>query len=345
MNNKKWMFLIFSLIIGLTTTLLFTGEVISSNAKPKLSGQFDQDRDKRVVFSVDEGDTEALYLKESGYEARKITEAEEGTRLRSPVFMGNGKIAYIQTNANVIEEFQAENITESMLIEVDPNSREQRELLRVTGDITELEVGQETSELYLIASAAISEPDRDSEDPPNQYDLYSFDEKTSDLKKRTELATYSIGSLVLNEEESKAFVLMADDYSDSSVDSMFEATDRVYEISLSEEEKISVITDQKEEIMLADVMWLSDEQLIYQAVTNLEDDGNFIYDLMYFSTESQEEGAHLGLKETVLQPTVRKDGRSILYMKEESAFMGTQVIGLFEYNLESGKERTVNLIR
>ena len=341
MNNKKWMLLIFSLIISLTATLLFTGEVISSNAKLKPIGQFDRDHNKRVVFSVNEGDADALYLKEPGYDVRKIAEGEEGTRLRSPVFMENGKVAYIQTNANVLEEFQAENRTESMLIEVDPYSRKQIELLAVNGEITELVVGQETSELYLIASAAITEPDRVSDDPPNQYDLYSYDLNSANLEKLTEIDTYSMRSLVLDEEESKVFVLMPDDYSNSSVDSMFEATDRVYEISLSDDELISVVTDQKEEMVLSDVMWFSDDQLIYQAVTNLHEGGNYMYDLIYFDTDLAKEGEALGINEAVLQPTVSRDGQSLLYMKEESAFMGSRVLGLFEYQLERGEERQV----
>lgn len=123
-----------------------------------------------------------------------------------------------------------------------------------------------------------------------------------------------------------------------------EATVRVYEIQLGGDYEVTEVADSEEEILISDVIWLANNQLIYQAVTNLEEGGTFIYDLIYFDRTTGTEGEQLGINETVLQPQLSDVKSSVLYMKGKSTFNGYQATGLFEYHLDRKEEQELYLI-
>ncbi|TSB46122.1 hypothetical protein [Alkalicoccobacillus porphyridii] len=342
----RWMISIFSFLLVVTLGLFIWGANVESSidSAPELRGEFAQGNDGMYVFTAEVNGIDALYIRNEGADVSQIAVAEDDTVLHSPVVTNRNSVIYIQNNYGLIDQFQAENITVSSVIEVDLSTMEANVLVEGNAAILEVVSSKVSDQIYLIGSAGLSDPERNSEEPPNQFDLYSFNIDNEELNNLTDIGTYSMMSLVLDDSEEHALVIMPDDYNNTTQESMFEATETVYDIGLNDESEIEVVTDSEDEMLIADVICLPNDQLLLQSVINKDEDGNYIYDLIYYDRESGEEGEHLGIRETVLQPTLSSDGQTILYMKEESGFDGYEVSGFFEYSLERGEEREIKLL-
>ncbi|MFC3040818.1 hypothetical protein ACFOGI_11220 [Virgibacillus xinjiangensis] len=346
--SKKGLAILFVIIILLTGGLITAGEMITSKeeAKPAFTGEFSIGENNRLVYVMEEGDAQHLYVQSENGESQHVYESEGNLEIRSPLFTGENTIAFISTTGAPEgspgeQEFQ---LVHSDVISVQIESGEEKTLLEARGLMTGLVYDDANSRI--IANGVHISTDKEPEEGfiPYASGLYTLSMEGEFEEIRT-IDTYSPGSLQITEDGKKLLMILPDDFEDATPESMFEATERIFEMEIEKPSEMEVVSKEGSDIPISEfVLFKNGTTLLYQTIMNWGDGGNYLYDHVWFDRSKQEEGERLHINEPVLHSMLNDEETWLYYVRSSRKSNQDEQYDLYRFDLKGDrKEEQVNL--
>ncbi|WP_130860116.1 hypothetical protein [Gracilibacillus phocaeensis] len=339
--KKKGLLITFSIILVITAGLTVTGILYNAkiNAQPSFTGEYDINHNQPLyVMKADE--TEILYLQGENGGVHKLYEADENLKIMSPVFTGESEVSFILTDGPPEappgeQEFQ---LVHSNVLTYDVEEEELTTNLEARGYITNLLYDQ--AEQHMIVSGVHVSTEGEPEPGFISFAsaLYTLT-KDGNFEKIHDFDAYEPGSLQITENGEKLYMILPDDFEDVSPDSMFEATERIYEMAIDQPKEMTVVSQPDNQVPISEFVLLEQEnKLLYQTIMNFNEGENYLYDYVWFDLTNQEEGERLHIDEA--SENAKTNENWLYYTKTTDKADQTKVYKLYRYDLlrDTGEE-------
>lgn len=196
------------------------------------------------------------------------------------------------------------NQIESIVYKIDIDTNDHVELFRDNKIITEITVDPKNDQnLYYLGAASFEHYSPIASSAPHDFDIYHYSFKTEDIERQTSFDKYSMTSLQISEESDVAFVQMDDDFAVETADDVFEMKQRVFEVVLDGTNDVNILPGMEELDDIYGTFFIENEDtLIFQAVSHLNEDNIFVYELYTLNTVEKTITKLTSLDEHVANP-------------------------------------------
>ncbi|MFZ4453948.1 hypothetical protein [Salibacterium aidingense] len=344
--NKKGLLIVFGVIAFVTGGLAAAGQMVKSSeeASPSFTGEYSVGADGTLAYVTESDGIQTLHVAVGEGGSRHVYIADDSKEIWAPVFNGEDELAFVETTGypdapEGEQEFQLEY---SDVRTVSVEGGEPETVLQVRGVITDL-VNDPARERWIVNGIHLHTDEKPEEGfIPYSSGLYTLRPDGSFEEIRS-FDTYSPGSLQISEDGEKMLMILADDFENATPDSMFEATERIYEMEIDQPEEMAVVSDEAKDIPVSEVAAVDENRLLYQTIMNYGEGGTFEYDFVWYDRGAKEEGDRLHINEAVQETQLGDDDTWLYYVKRSRKSDQTEVFELFRYDLESGEEEKVKL--
>ncbi|WP_158734670.1 hypothetical protein [Alteribacillus sp. YIM 98480] len=338
---KKW-------LIGVLCTaaiMVIAAAAISSesaeNIQPAFTGEFTVNHNGQIAFVLEEEQMQVLYKQtESG--VKRVFEADEDREIKSPVFTEENNLSFIHTTGYPPEpegeqKFQLEY---SDVVQVEGEDTD--ELVSMRGVMTDLVVDP-THDRLIIGGILLNIEEAPQEGfIPYSSSLHTL-EQDGTLEEIRSFDAYSPDSLQLKEGGENLLMILPDDFENVTPDSMFESTDRIYEMNMDNPQSLKLVSDEDTEIPISEVVISPDNSnLLFQTIMNWNESGDYEYDMVQYDPDLMTEGKRLHIDDSVMNAEVHNE--NLYYIKMSRNTNGSNKYALFRFDLASGEEEQINLI-
>lgn len=344
--RKRW--IIFTVLFLIAVGLLFW--LIGSPRAPAEASGFTgeyaiSENDDRLLYVINTDKGQEVYVRSEDQKDEMIYQSEEQMEITTPLFTEDERVMFVETTGAPEEppgeqEFQR---VFSNIVSVDIENDKSSVLLEVRGWITT--ILQEDPDDSIIVDGVLVSTD---EEPVTVFQSYESSLFTLDSDKELErirtFDAYSPGSLQLVDNGNKLRMVLPDDYEDVSSESMFESTERIYEMDIEQPDKLEVLSKVSSEVPISSFITLDDNnELIYQTIMNWEADENYEYDLVEYDAAAKEEGSRLYVDGDIWPSSLRYHDGDIYYAKRTRDSMSRNTFALYHYDRHKEKEEKITL--
>ncbi|WP_240377330.1 hypothetical protein [Bacillus piscicola] len=342
--NKKGLIILFSMILVLTGGLVAAGQIITSQekARPAFTGEYDLGKEDQLLYVTAQNGVQSLFVQSEDGVSQLVYESEEGREILSPVFSGEEEVTFISTTGAPEEppgeqEFQ---LVYSDVMTVNTETGKKTNVLHARGFMEEI-LYDATHDRMIVNGVHLST----STEPeagfiPFESDLYTL-KRDGNWEKIRSFEAYAPGSLRLVDDGKKLLMILPDDFAKSTPESMFQATERIYEMEIDDPAALDLVSKKKSDIPISEFVLFEDETtLLYQTIMNWGEGGKFLYDLVWFDRAEKEEGDRLHINEAVMNSKLNEHETFLYYVKMSQKANQTNQYNLFRFALngEKGEE-------
>lgn len=344
--RKRWIIFAVLFLIAVGLFFWFMG---SSRAPAEASGFTGEyaisENDDRLAYVINTDKGQEVYVRSEDQKDEMIYQSEEQMEITTPLFTRDNQVMFVETTGAPDEppgeqEFQQ---VFSNIISVDIENENTSVLLEARGWITT--ILQENPDDPIIVDGVLVSTEEEPETGFQSYEssLFTLD-SSKELERIHTFDAYSPGSLQLVDNGDKLRMVLSDDYEDVSPESMFEATDRIYEMDIEQPDQLEVLSKESSDVPISSFITLDDNnELIYQTIMNWEANENYEYDLVEYDAAAKEEGSRLYVDGDIWPSSLQYHDGDIYYAKRTRDSMSRNKFALYHYDRHAEKEEKITL--
>lgn len=339
--KKKYLIALFIFLLLLTVALVVVGLLFNKSENEKqngLSNYYDVSTKNTIAYVTYENGKPQLFLYNDKESIDSLAaEYDEETMILDPSFNKDGSVlAFVTTNKDKeLEETSTVHL-------LDLRTKEISELFTDASTITEVEFNN-ASILYLRAGTFENYSPIASE-RPHEFDIYEFDLDTKVQKQITDLQHYSFHSLQLSPDGEKAFLTMDDDSGVETAEDSFMVKNRIFEIPLDKPEDKKIISDPDSDIdMYSFAITPKGHKMIYQALSNPNDEGTYEYELFMYDFESKESLQLTHFGKHASDPVISEDGETVYFIVDTNFAQGAAINHLYKMSINGDNIEEIQL--
>jgi Tol biopolymer transport system component len=339
--KKKYLIFLFSFLLVITLALAFVGLMFNKSENEKqngLSNQYDVSTDNTIAYVVyKEGQPQLLLHNEK----ETVTGAayDENVQILDPTFNEDGTIlAYITTNKNK----ETELISTIHFLNMSTNETE--DIFTDESTITEIEFHPNGESLLLLRAGTFENYSPITGKRPHDFDVYEYSLSDKSLQPKTSLSQYSIHSLHVSADGERVFLQRDDDSNVETAEDSFNVNQRIFEIPLDHPEEMSIISDPDREVdVFSFTITPSEDEIIFQSISNADDGGTYEYELYKYDLASKEEKQLTYFGEYAGDPVISEDGKTVYFMLDKKFAKGDPEYHLYQMGIEGDKVEEIPL--
>lgn len=346
MTNKKMLLLSLIALIGSCFLFMTVGFFVTSSqeTEPAFTGAYDVNAKEDLLVVTKKDNVETLSFQKNNDHNVTLFDSDLDAYLYSPIFVDDHTAAFIETTGYDYRDNQYDRIAEfaySTIYSLDLITNERKVIAKARGVLLDL--------VYIPAKEQFIATGEDVSQNVEPQKVKSGSHSALYLIEDGELeeiynGSYMTPSSMQATEDGTLMLILPDDQSNWTVDTMYEAVERIYETDPTEQPfQLELVSNPDKIEPITDFVQVEDG-LLYQTILNYEDyDGVFDYDLVPFSLINREEGKRLGLNENGIE-YLRAPGNDILYyVNRTQAYRGGNAFSLHRYELETGTIDEINV--
>ncbi|WP_077212773.1 TolB family protein [Bacillus dakarensis] len=339
--KKKYLVLLLIFLLVITIALVLIGLRFNKTENEKqngLSNQYDVSPENTIAYVAYEEGKPQLFLHD-GKEAAAAVEYDDNTLILDPTFKEDGTIlAYITTN----KDKETELI--STVHFLDLSTKEVSQVFTDASTITEIEFNPKGESLLFLRAGTYENYSPITGKRPHDFDVYEYDLTDQSLEQKTNLSQYSIHSLHVSADGERVFLQRDDDSSVETAEDSFNVKQRIFEIPIEKPEQMSVISDPDREVdVFSFTITPSEEEIIFQSISNPDDGGTFKYELYKYNltTKTETQLTHFG--EYVGDPVISADGQTVYFMLDKKFAKGDPEYHLYRMSISGDQVKEISL--
>lgn len=339
--NKKKLRLLFGLLIFITIVLIILGFVFNKSDNEKLqglTGVYDVSSDEMIVYISYEDGKPMMYLKKNKQSPQVLVQLPDSKEILDVSFSEDAtSIVYVISNTDVKEDLG------STIRILDVPSGESRTVFHDPSLITEVTFDPKDQDIIFYLKAKTFEnysPIASAR--PHEFDVFSYQMKDDKQIRHTHLEAYTMNSLHISELEDVVFLQMMDDAESETAEDIFDAYQKVFQISLHSD-KVTVISKQDREADIYDFAIVPGKQeIVFQSASNIDkNDPLFEYELYHYNWESEQEAQLTFLKEYTDRPVILPNN-SVYFIVDKQ--FGQEYPDLHLYRMELNGENIEEIL-
>lgn len=332
--KKKYLILLFALLLVITLTLVVLGFIFSKTENEKQNGladQYDVSTQNTIAYVNYSNGRPQLYLYN---EEQKIddlvVEFDENTMILDPTFSDDGALlGFVTTN----KDKEIELI--STVHTLDLRTKELADIFTEQSTITEVEFKPDDSSLLYLRAGTYENYSPIASKRPHDFDVYEYDFVKKSHEQKTTLSQYSIHSLQVAPDGEKVYLQRDDDSSVETAEDSFMVKQRIFEIPLNRPEEMKVISDPEREVdVFAFTIIPPGHEMIFQSISNPNSGGTFEYELFQYEFESKEEKQLTHFGKHTSNPVVSANGSTLYFILDSNFAQGEAVNHLYQMSLD-----------
>lgn len=305
------------------------------------SGIYELSSTGMLAYIVYNDGKAGIYLQEEGRAFENpVLQLDAKQEILDLDFSADGSsLAYIATNKE-----GKENLGSTVQL-LTMASFETEILFEDEGLITELAFDPKEQELlFYLRAATFENYSPIASARPHDLDLFSYHIADDEHVQLTELAKYSMASLNISATEPIAYIQMFDDEQSETAEDIFEAKQKVFQISLNETSEYTVISaaDRSQDIYDFAIVPNRNE-FIFQSVSSTGEDGLFEYELFHYNWETGEEEQLTRLKEYAARPVIDTSNSKVYYIVDKQFGKKTPAYTLHKMDIDGMNKEEVAL--
>ncbi|RFU62298.1 hypothetical protein D0469_20560 [Peribacillus saganii] len=287
--RKRYLYLFGGLVLTLTAILAVMGFKFEKTEQEKQEGladQYDVSAQDTVAYVSYKRGKPGLYIFNNKLDIEeKVIEFENSKSIIDPSFSSDGtKVAFITANKNPEKDLS------STVHLLDLRTKEVTELFKSENMVTELDFSPVSDSLFFLGAGTFGNYSPIASKRTHDLDVFEYKLAEKETVQRTSLKKYSMTSLNVSPDGTSIFVQMDDDLDADTPEETFETKQRVFQIALDSPEDLHVVTDPNKEIDITELILApSGNEIIYQSISNPDDDGTYKYELFSYHLESKKE--------------------------------------------------------
>lgn len=332
--KKKYLILLFALLLVVTLVLIVLGLIFNKTENEKQNGladQYDVSTQSTIAYVNYSNGRPQLYLYN---EEQKIddlvVEFDENTMILDPTFSDDGALlGFVTTN----KDKEIELI--STVHALDLRTKELTDVFTEQSTITEIEYKPDGSSLLYLSAGTFENYSPIVSKRPHDFDVYEYDFAKKSHKQITNLSQYSIHSLQVAPDGEKVYLQRDDDSSVGTAEESFMVKLRIFEIPLDRPEEMKVISDPEREVdVYSFTIVPPGHEMIFQSVSNPNSGGTFEYELFQYEFDSKEEKQLTHFGKHASNPVVSKDRTTLYFMLDSNFAKGEAINHLYKMSLD-----------
>lgn len=329
--KKKHLIFLFVFLFIITLALVLVGLMFNKTENEKVNGlanQYDVSSDNTISYVVYEEGAPRLLLHNSE-ETITAVSYDENTQILDPTFNKDGsKLAYITTN----KDKETELISTVHFLNLSTN--ETAEIFTDSSTITEVEFHPNGESLLYLRAGTFENYSPITGKRPHDFDVYEYHLTDKTLEQKTNLSQYSIHSLHDSADGERVFLQRDDDASVETAEESFNVKQRIFEIPLDAPEEMSIISDPDREVdVFSFTVTPSEEEIIFQSISNPDDGGIYEYELYKYNLHTKEEKQLTFFGEYVGDPVISEGGEIVYFMLDKKFGKGDPEYHLYQMKL------------
>ncbi|SFE74651.1 hypothetical protein [Alteribacillus iranensis] len=340
--NKKALILLFSMIALVTGGLVTAGLIVTSEeeARPVFTGEYSLGPNDELAYVIERKGVHTLFAQMGDGHPAPVYQAEEEWEIHAPVFTGETEITFVETTGEPKEppgkqEFQ---LVHSDVKTATVENGETTTVLDARGYITELLYDDAKDRLIVNGVHMSTEKKPEVGFIPYESALYILS-RDGDVEKIRSFDAYSPGSLQITKEGEHLFMILPDDFEEVTPESMFEATERIYEMKIDDLSALQVVSKEDSDIPISEFVLVGDgTQMLYQTIMNWGEGGTYLYDTVWFDRSTKKEGKRLHINEAVMNAKLNEEGSWLYYVKMSQKADQTRQYGLYRFDVTGEKK-------
>lgn len=339
--KKKSLILLLILLLVITLVLILIGFLFNKTENEKqngLSNQYDVSPDSTIAYVAYEEGKPQLFLHNREESAASV-EYDENTLILDPTFKDDGTIlAYITTNKDKETELK------STVHFLDLSTNEVSQVFTDESTISEVEFNPNGESLLYLRAGTFENYSPITGKRPHDFDVYEYNLADQSLEQKTNLSQYSIHSLHVSHDGERVFLQRDDDSSVESAEDSFNVKQRIFEIPLAKPEKMLVISDPEREVdVFSFTITPSEEEIIFQSISNPEDGDIYEYELYRYNLTTKEEKQLTHFGEYVGDPVLSADGQTVYFMLDKRSAKGDPEYHLYQMCISGDQVKEIPL--
>ena len=336
--------MILAVVFSTTIILSVLGMIFGRSDIEKQQGLtniYDISTEGMIAYAVYESGQPGIYLQhDQEIFDNPILQLDLDQEVLDMSFSPDGQsLAYVVSNKD-----KEVSIGSSVLL-LEIETMEQKRLFGDQGLITEISFDPKDADLLFYFRAGTFE----NYSPiasvhPHEFDLFSYCISDGEKIRHTEMEQYSMRSLNVSPIDNAVFVQMDDDADVKTAEDIFETKQRIFRISIEQQEDISVVSQRDRTTDIYDFAIVPNKnEVIFQSVSKTNKNGTFEYELYHYNLENEQETQLTYLKESTSNPIISPQSNKVFFMVDKQFGKKYADYHLYQMDMDGSNQKEVKL--
>lgn len=305
---------------------------------------YDISVDKRIAYIAYEDGVPGIYMKESAdVSGHSLLQLNADHMILDVHFAADGLALYY-----IVSNKDLDKGVGSIVYRLDLQSFEQIEVFSDELLVTEIVVDPKDENILFYLRAGVFEnysPITGAR--PHDFDVFSYNVKDQTHNRYTELEKYGMTSLNVSEIDELVYVQMDDDDDDEQsegADDLFETQQRVFQIELDQPEELSIVSKKGRSVDIYDFTMIPNKnEMIFQSVSNPDNDGLFEYELYHYNMKTGMETKLTDLKKSTNRPIIAPLANKVYFVVDTNFGNSAGEYHLYEMDIDGENVKEIIL--